>query len=255
VITRCAAACVLMSSAIVAADPYPSEIVRRAPWLPEGMTEVDASVDALFASELPHPAGVYDTVVTVRHALRYVEPFVGVRLRYDRLNFVNDPYYARAPGLDVLQTLDAGARVPISCLSDFAVRFTWIAPKHHLYRGLMTDLSYEWRLWLSPRWGVAGEVGVSLSHESQILEPVRPDDPLYKIDRWDEWAHGRVGVDLQSSGPVALEAGLFVTKDVHDYYATLTYATSPLDVLVQIAVVPFEYSNDWIVTTSGAYRF
>ena len=253
---KSAGVAVVLMSAVATAEP--ASLVERTPWLPRGETEL--------APRLALPADAFDYSGTptfdeswldldARHSFGSIEAFGGAT------------YAPHIPNLG--QAFDGdlrlGARMPVTCMSDVALRTSWALP---YYRGVE---GYEWadrrRITIEPAWewklplwyvtdgewartiALYGDVGLEYAHAHYEL--LFPNDPSMAIPPPASFnraqAIATVGAVAQSSTNLAIAIGARVVPfrlargsdvevwDIGDFYVSMISAHAAWDFAATMA--------------------
>lgn len=238
-------------------DAYPTKLVDRAPYLPRGTSEVRFSLDALRHTVTEVDIDHATLELEARRRVGPVEPFVRASIVVERPRYA--PY-------DRLGAIDAGVRVPVTCLSDVQVTVTSGEPTMRFITRYAVGATYEGRFWISPKLGVSGAIGATAAHLEIYRPPATPFDPIYHFVGNYELGLALLQLDLQASDNVAVSFGAklqaehddapfdSVTTDLY-YHAQIFFAAPRFDVVARAMFRPEPFSTELTMTLGGAARF
>jgi hypothetical protein len=206
---------VLAATPARAGDPYPTELVARAPYLPRGMGDVSATTTITDEDRY----GVTATRLTIaaRRSFGVVEPFVEVLGQRE----------GAEPLRDLLTAVDLGVRVPVTCRSDVRASVGADLPANPAIGGSHASLTFEGRQPLiAHTLAISGAVGASAY---TVRYQARPDpvSPPEEMRTTGEAGFVRGAIEVQPGPQLALYAGLELNVEHWRNTPDLTTGTRP----------------------------
>jgi hypothetical protein len=200
-----AATLVLAATPARADDPYPTELVERAPYLPRGMTEI-------LTTESLTDRGLFlgtsmDAALDVRRSFGVVEPLVDVQV------------HSTSDSRQALSAVGVGARVPVTRRSDVRASVRSMEPADPRLKDYGADVAFEARQPLiAHRLALSGAAGGSASRVSQLVS--LPSGPPVLARTTDELAFVRGTLELQTGPRFVVLGG--AELDLERWFATAT---------------------------------